>query len=77
MRTAYVTNRTPESVNPSRAYGKKHKLMTASHVTSVTPTVFTRHGLSGTPFQLRPITVPKSTSGKEMNAHMKKITTTA
>jgi hypothetical protein len=51
--------------------------MTASHVTSVTPTVFTRHGLSGTPFQLRPITVPKSTSGKEMNAHMKKITTTA
>ena len=27
------------------------------------------------PFQLRPMTVPKSTRGKEMNAHMKKMTT--
>ena len=35
----------------------------------------TRHGLSGAPFQLRPMTVPKSTSGKEMQDHMTNMTT--
>ena len=37
--------------------------------------VFTRHGVSGTPFQFLPTTVPNSTKGKEMKLHMKKMTT--
>ena len=37
--------------------------------------VLTRHGLFGTPFQFRPMTVPKSTSGKETNAHINANTT--
>lgn len=35
----------------------------------------TRHGLSGAPDQLRPMTVPKSTSGNEMQDHITNITT--
>jgi hypothetical protein len=37
--------------------------------------VFTRHGLSGTPLQFLPKTVPSSTNGKEMNAQITNTTT--
>lgn len=37
--------------------------------------VFTRHGLSGTPLQLRPTTVPARHSGNEMNAQIRNTTT--
>ena len=37
--------------------------------------LFTRHGLSGTPDQLRPTTVPMRQSGKETKSQMKRTST--